>query len=96
MSKKTIIKNVIPFTALVVGVPQTTLHGLMIRGAPALPQFVLPDIGGYTITVTTTTVTVTRTTGPAAVNVYLEHWHTIEALLPPGKLAGLVPFIVEP
>ena len=36
----------------------------------------------------------TRTAGATSgdVNVYVEFWHTIEALTPPGKLIGLTPF----
>lgn len=97
----TILKNILSFTGLVVGVPVALLHRLNVNGIPALPRTVEPDSGGFTITADATSVTVTRTVdGGAAVNVLVEFWHTIEAVVPlvppPGQLIGQVPWIQQP
>jgi hypothetical protein len=95
MSTATILKNIVRFTGLVIGVPVALPHLLNVNGEPALPQVNLPSEGGFTVTVDNVNVTVTRlATGPAAVDVYVEHWHTYETVLPPGQLVGLVPFIL--
>ena len=95
----TILKNILSFTGLTVGVPQTQPHRLNLNDVqPLLPQFAAANAGGFTINVTDVTVTVTRTpaASTAAVQVYVEHWHTIEEVLPPGNLAGFVPFLIQP
>ncbi len=97
----TILKNILSFTGLVVGVPVVLPHRLNVNGIPALPRTVEPDLGGFTITADATNVTVTRTVdGGAAVNVLVEFWHTIEAVVPlvppPGQLIGQVPWIQQP
>jgi hypothetical protein len=98
----TILKNILRFTGLVVGVPVVQPHNLNLNTngslVPLLPQFVATNAGGFTVTVTDLTVTVTRTVAAATgtVLVYVEHWHTIEEVLPPGNLATLVPFLIQP
>jgi len=97
----TILKNILAFSSLAVGVPVVLPHRLNVNGIPALPKTVEPDVGGFVITADATNITVTRTvTGPAAVNVLVEFWHTIESVVPlvppPGKLIGQVPWIQQP
>ena len=87
-----VLKNILAFTGLSVNVPTSLPHLLNVAGTPVAPQTIATDASGFTVTATPTTVTVTRTTGADAVNVFVEHWHTIEAALPPGNLAGLTPF----
>jgi hypothetical protein len=87
-----VLKNILAFTGLPVGVPTSLPHRLNVAGTPVAPQTIATDASGFTVAADALTVTVTRTTGAAAVNVYVEHWHTIEAALPPGDLAGLTPF----
>lgn len=97
-----VLKNILRFTGLVVGVPVVQAHNLNLNTngslLPLLPQFVASNAGGFTISVTDLTVTVTRTLAAASgtVLVYVEHWHTIEEVLPPGGLATLVPFLIQP
>lgn len=98
----TILKNILRFTGLVVGVPVVQPHNLNLHTSgslvPLLPQFVATNAGGFTVAITNLTVTVTRTVAAATgtVLVYVEHWHTIEAVLPPGNLVTLVPFLIQP
>jgi len=70
-------------------------HRLNVNGFAVIPQLVLDSQSGFTTTANSTNVTVTRTVAAASgnVNVYCEHWHTIEDLKPPGGLGSLVPFI---
>jgi hypothetical protein len=91
----TILKNILPFTGLVVAVPVSIPHKLNVNGIPVKPQFGATSTGGFTVTADAVNVTITRVTGGAAVNVYVEHWHTIEDAEPPGGLAALIPFFVE-
>ena len=91
----TVLKNVVEFTGLVVGVPALLPHGLNVNGISVAPQLGGANAGGFTVTANATQVTVTRTASAASgdVNIYVEHWHTIEAVVPlPGRLVGLVPF----
>jgi len=94
----TILKNILRFTGLVIGVPVALPHRLNVREIPVVPRIVLPGEGGFVVTADAINVTVTRTVaGTADVDVYVEFWHTIEAVVPlPGQLAGLVPFILDP
>jgi hypothetical protein len=92
----TILKNVLAFTGLPIAVPVSLPHRLNVNGHAVIPQLVAANAGGFTIAADDVNVTVTRTTGGPAVNIYTEHWHTIEAVVPlPGQLAGLVPFIIS-
>ena len=97
-----ILKNILRFTGLIVGVPVVQPHNLNLSTSgtplPLLPQFVASDAGGFTVAITNLTVTVTRTAAASTgtVRVYVEHWHTIEEVLPPGNLATLVPFLIQP
>jgi len=97
----TILKNIVRFTGLVIGVPVALPHRLNVNGVPALPRTVEPNTGGFTITANTSNVIVTRTAdGAASVDVLVEYWHSIEAVVPlvppPGELAGLVPWVQQP
>lgn len=92
----TILKNVVRFTGLVVGVPVALPHRLNVNGIPVAPRIGGANNACFTITANTINVTATRTAdaGPD-VDVYVEFWHSIEAVVPlvpaPGQLAGLVP-----
>lgn len=91
----TILKNVVSFTGLAVGVPTALPHRMNVNGYAVIPQVVLPSQPGFTVTANTINVTVTRTVDAPtdSINIYCEHWHTIEDLEPPGGLGSLVPFI---
>jgi len=97
----TILKNILTFNNLLVGVPVSQPHRLNVftgsTAVPVIPNLVVPNEPGFTITADVVNVTVERTpTGGTSINVYVEHWHTIEAVLPlPGQLAGLMPFIAS-
>ena len=90
----TILKNIVQFTGLAVGVPMSAPHALNVNGTPVTPQLGGADASGFDVTADTINVTVTRTSGATSgdVNVYVEHWHTIESVTPPNKLIGLTPF----
>jgi hypothetical protein len=94
----TILKNVLQFTDLAIGVPAALPHRLNVNEIPVMPKLGGLDAEGFTVTADTTNVTVTRTINAESgnVRVYVEYWHTIESVTPlvppPGKLAGLTPF----
>lgn len=93
-----VLKNVLRFTGLVVGVPAQQPHGLNYNGAPHAPHFGWASSGGFTIVSSATHVTVTRGADAAdAVDVAVELWHSIENAqpLPSGIAPGLLPFIVQ-
>ena len=94
----TILKNIVRFTGLAIGVPTALPHRLNVNNVSVVPRLVFTALEGFTTAADATNVTVTRlASGPAAVDVYVEYWHTIEALVPlPGQLAGLVPFLLNP
>lgn len=91
----TILKNIVQFEGLVIGVPTALPHRLNVNGRPVTPKIGGGDQSGFDITADDTDVIVTRTGSNADVNVYVEYWHTIESVTPlippPGKLIGLVP-----
>lgn len=96
----TILKNIVDFDELEIGVPVALPHRLNINGQPVAPKLVAADRGGFEIDANATNVTVTRTIdGSDEVNVYVEYWHTIEDVTPltppPGKLFGQTPFIIN-
>jgi hypothetical protein len=93
---RTTLKNVVAFAGLAVGVPVSLAHGLNVNGQPVIPQLVAANASGFTVTADAVNVTATRTADAAsgAVNVYVEHWHTIESVTPPSNLVGLVPFVI--
>ena len=73
------LKNILGFSGLVVGVPQSIAHQLNWMDRAVVPDIVSLDQGGYTVTATSTLLTVTRNAGaPAAVNALVESWHSIE------------------
>jgi hypothetical protein len=96
----TILKNIVAFSELELDTPVSLPHRLNVNGIPAIPQLVGADAAGFTIEANETDVTVTRTATSVgdAVNIYVEHWHTIESVTPlvppPGHLTGQVPFIL--
>jgi hypothetical protein len=92
----TILKNIVQFTGLVIGVPTSLPHRLNVNGRPVMPKIGGGDAGGFTITADTVDVTATRLAGADPdVNVYVEYWHTLESVTPlippPGQLIGLTP-----
>jgi hypothetical protein len=96
-SINTILKNIVRFTGLVLDTPTVLPHLLNINGHAVLPDLVAGNAEGFKITANETTVTVTRTAAATSgdVDVYLEHWHTIEEVVPPDELAGKIPFIIN-
>lgn len=94
----TILKNVLSFTGLVVGVPVVLPHRLNVNGIPVLPDLVAANGANFTITATALNITVTRTApAAAAVDIYTEHWHTFEDVIPKTPtptFIGLTPFII--
>jgi len=92
----TVLHNILQFTGLTVGVPVSLPHKLNRNGVPAVPKIGATNAGGFTVTADAVNVTVTRlAAGGAAVNVYVEIWHSIEDAEPPGGLDSLIPFIIE-
>ncbi len=94
-----VLKNILSFTGLVVGVPSVQAHGLNIpaRGG-VVPRVLETDGAGYTVTADDTNVTVTRGSNAAAsVNVYCEYWHSIEDAEPQpnGIATSIYPFVVQ-
>lgn len=75
------LKALLQFTGLVVGVPTSLPHGLNWSGTAEKPDIaeILDGAAIYTVTADTVNVTVTRLAGaPAACNIVVESWHTIE------------------
>ena len=87
------LKNVLAFTGLEIGVPVALPHKLNHRNGRALaPALVVLEANGFDATADERQVTVTRlAAGGAAVNVYVEAWHTIEGAFP----QRLQPFVVR-
>jgi hypothetical protein len=93
MTRKTVLKNVVPFTGLAVNVPMSLPHLLNENNVNKAPELVAMSDEGFTVTANTTKITVVRTTGPDNVKIYCEHWHTIEDLTPAGYVP--VPFVIN-
>ncbi len=93
-----VLKNVLRFTGLVVGVPSVLPHLMSINSVAIAPRLVIPQNSGYIVSADATNVTVTRLPGAGgALDVYCEYWHSIESVLPlPGQLVGLTPFVLNP
>lgn len=73
------LKNIVRFVAAAAGVPTSLPHNLNIDDLDVFPDLAIPSIGGFTITANATTITVTNLgTIAANVDVYVEHWHTVE------------------
>jgi hypothetical protein len=90
----TILKNIVSFTGLAVGVPTSLPHLLNVNGVPVVPTFGAKSAAGFTVNADDTNVTITRLSGPADVDVYVEYWHTIEFVTPlPDTLP--FPFFVD-
>jgi hypothetical protein len=91
-----VLKNILSFTGLGIGVPASLPHGLNRNTGPATPRLIAANAPGFTITANTINVTVTRTTGGAAVSVYAELWHTYEDAEPyPGLALANFPFVID-
>jgi hypothetical protein len=94
----TILKNVIEFTDLAIGVPASLPHRLNVKGIGVMPKLGGLNAEGFDVTADASDVTVTRTINAASgdVRVYVEYWHTLESVTPlvppPGELSGLTPF----
>ena len=94
----TVLKNVLRFTGLVIGVPSVQAHGCNYNGRAVPPKNVWLNGGGFTVAVDDTNVTITRTaSGSAAVDVAVELWHSYEDAepLPSGIPASVMPFIMQ-
>lgn len=91
----TILKNILPFAGLVVGVPASVPHLIQINGIATKPQYIAANAGGFTITANATLLTVTRTATALSgvVQVLVDHWHSIEDAEPPGGLGAFFPFV---
>lgn len=91
-----VLKNILSFTGLGIGVPASLPHGLNRGTGPATPRLIAANAPGFTITANAINVTVTRTTGGAAVSVYAELWHTYEDAEPyPGLALANFPFVID-
>lgn len=93
----TVLKNILSFSGLVVGVPVAQAHLININGIAKIPRLIAANSGGYTITADATNVTVTRLTGASgSVKIYCEYWHSIEDAEPPGGIAPAdFPFVLS-
>lgn len=87
-----VLLSTVAFNGLVVGVPTSLPHGLRHDGMGIIPDLVLPDEPGFTITADATNVTVTRPDAglPANMQVLAVRYHSIVRALTPG-LANLIP-----
>ena len=91
-----VLKNILSFTGLGIGVPASLPHRLNRGDGVTTPRLMAANAAGFAITADTTVVTVTRTTGGPAVDVYVELWHTYEDAEPyPGIAPALFPFIID-
>jgi hypothetical protein len=91
----TVLKNILNYTGLVVGVPVALPHLLNVNGVAKIPRIGGTNAGGFTVTADATNVTVTRTADAqsGAVRVYVEFWHSMEDVEPPGGIPpGYFPF----
>jgi hypothetical protein len=91
-----VLKNILSFAGLGIGVPTSLPHGLNRGTGPATPRLIAANAPGFTITADAINVTVTRTTGGTAVSVYAELWHTYEDAEPyPGLAPTSFPFVID-
>jgi hypothetical protein len=75
------LKALVQFSGLSVGVPVALPHGLNWNGTAVTPDIaeILDGSAPYTATADATNLTITRVAGaPAACNVVVESWHTVE------------------
>jgi hypothetical protein len=74
------LKNIVRFLAVPPGVPTSLPHFLNIDNRSVPPDLAAGNpAGSFLIAADATNVTVTNQLGaPADINVYVEHWHTIE------------------
>jgi len=90
----TILKNVVRFEGLVIDDPVSLPHLLNVNGRPVAPRIGGANAACFDITADATTITVTRTATSVGdtVDVYVEYWHTFEAVIPQlTSLTGLTP-----
>jgi hypothetical protein len=91
-----ILKNILAFNGLGIGVPASQPHLLNRGDGITTPRLLAADAAGFTIIADALNVTVTRTTGGASVNVYAELWHTLEDAEPyPGLAPTSFPFVID-
>jgi hypothetical protein len=93
-----VLKNVLRFSGLGIGVGVTQTHGLRYESRSLAPKNVWANGGGYSISADATNVYVTRlAAGADSVDVAVELWHTYEDAepLPGGIATSLVPFIMQ-
>lgn len=93
-----VLRNVLRFTGLVIGVPSVQAHGINLNGRAIAPKTARANGQGFTITIDATNVTVTRSaSGQASVDIELEYWYsaTDAEPLPNGIATSLLPFILE-
>lgn len=90
-----VLKNILSFTGLLVGVPVSQPHLICINSVGKIPQTLAADEEGFILTADATNVTVTRTANATtgSVNILVERWHTIEDVEPPGGLSASFPFV---
>ena len=91
----TVLKNILNFTGLAIGVPTSLPHLINVNGIAKIPRVGGANVTGFVLSADVTNVTVTRTAEAAsgAVQVYVEFWHSIEDVEPPGGIpTGYFPF----
>jgi hypothetical protein len=90
-----ILKNVLRFTGLAIGVTASQAHSLNRNALPLAPDNVWLNGGGFNVSVDASNLTIERTpSGQAAVDAAVELWHSIEDAEPPGGITAL-PFIMQ-
>jgi hypothetical protein len=73
------LKNIVHFLAVPPGVPTPLPHLLNVEGRAVVPDNVVPQVGGFTVTANGLVVTVVNNGAAAAdLDVLVEHWHTVE------------------
>lgn len=85
------LKNIVAFT-VGAGLTVVHAHGLNQAGLALVPDFVIPDVGGLTITADNTNVTAHNATGASiTANVLVEHWHSLERAFGATTIKQLAP-----
>lgn len=93
---QTILRNILSFSGLAVGVPSSQPHLLNINGVAKVPRIIAANASGFTVTADSTNVTVTRGSSAAAdVLIYSELWHSMTDVEPPGGIPSIdFPFVI--
>lgn len=93
-----ILKNVLRFTGLVIGVPSAQAHLINLNGRAVEPHEINVGGGGYIVAIDDTNLTITRTAaGAADVDVECIRWHSYDDAepLPNGIATSLLPFVMQ-